>query len=116
MIHFIYIYFMINCYIAGREGESDLLLSLFYILFGFPFVIGSILVFIFVRLFEVIQFKTLYRICFTDYFANMSQRTIDIKKNQYHGRFINKRSNFNRYNRFLMRLIDKKYNYGITGK
>lgn len=116
MIHLIYIYFIINAYIAGKEGDNDVLLSIFYILFGLPFVLGSLVVFVAIKLFQVIQLKTWYRIYFTDYFSCLSKKTIDIKKNQYHGRFINKRSNFNRYNRFLMRLIDKKYNYGITKK
>jgi len=55
-----------------------------------------------------------YRLFLTNYFAQMDNQTIDIRKKQYFGFY--KNSSANKYQRFFLRQLDKKYNYGITKK
>lgn len=114
MIHAIYIYFIINSFIVGFgfKTSNDWKVHILFLLFGVPiYAIGISYSFI-VDVIWKKYLKPLYLIIFTDHFANMSEYSIEIKTKQYKGVLV--QGNFNAYNRFLSRLIDKKYNYGIT--
>lgn len=119
MIHAIYIYFIINAFIAGvtignKEGIIFFLIAIF---FGIPFYslifIYALFEWIVIRVDELLIIRGWYRLLYTDYFGKMDEITIKIRRQQYLGLRKDK-TNCNKYERFFLRQIDKKYNYGIT--
>lgn len=104
MIHAIYIYFIINAFIAGsgatwKECLRDFLIGLPYHIcdIAWSWIKGPI---------GALEIKTLYDLYFTDKFGVEKQFWIDILKSLY--------PKSNKYRRWVIRQIDKKYNYGIT--
>lgn len=122
MIHIIYIYFIINAFIAGysigiNEGFWRFILALF---FGIPFYS---VVFIYTcseALFKLIDNKTLvtgwFKLYFTNHFNKMDKETISLRKRQYNGTsgIGRKGRRINKYERLFLEQIDKKYKFGIT--
>ena len=114
MLHVIYIYFIINAFIVGFgfKTSNDWRVHILFLLFGVPIIVVGLSYSFTVDVIWKKCLRPLYLVIFTDRFANMSEYTIEIKTKQYRGTLT--QGNFNTYNRFLARLIDKKYNYGIT--
>lgn len=117
MTHAIYIYFIINAFLAGMEFSDNKGMALTLLFVGLPFyVAGIIWLYAIRRPLIWIENKSLilgwYRLYFTNYFSKMDYQTIDVRRRQYRGEYEN--INANRYQRFFLRQIDKKYNYGIT--
>lgn len=121
MTHLIYIYFIVNAFLAGISSVNNynLLKTLVILLFGLP--IGA-LWFIYACIYDSISWIVTkliiigwFRLLFTNYYGNLPKITVKIRKQQYQG-IRSDNTNFNRYERFFMRQIDKKYNYGITKK
>lgn len=118
MIHIIYIYFIVNAFIAGVIFNDNKYLALLCLFFGLPLYVLSFFWAWFLRPSWIwLENNSLllgwYRLYFTDYFSKMDDLTIKIRRQQYFG-LRNDRTNANRYQRFFLRQIDKKYNYGIT--
>lgn len=117
MIHLIYIYFIINAFIVGLSFKDDKkILGTICLVIGLPALILA-LVYSFIRPVLIwIENNSLllgwYRLYCTNYFSKMDKQTIDVRSKQYHGKY--KTINANRYQRFFLRQIDKKYKYGIT--
>ncbi|WP_343566351.1 hypothetical protein [Sphingobacterium sp.] len=117
MIHLIYIYFIINSFLAGMEFSDNKGMALTLLFFGLPlYTLGIIWLYAIRQPLIWIENKSLilgwYRLYFTDYFSKMDYQTIDVRRRQYRGEYEN--INANNYQRFFLRQIDKKYNYGIT--
>jgi hypothetical protein len=119
MIHLIYIYFIVNAFIAGvsvgyREKLLDIVVSLTIGLpyYGIVFVYTCIEALI-IWIGRVSLIRGWYRLYFTSYFENMSELAIKIRRQQYLGTRKNSK-NANSYERFFLRHLDKKYGYGIT--
>lgn len=115
MIHLIYIYFVVNAFIAGtiyNEG-NDWRGAIVCFLIGIPTYIYLFFLMFCKWLEKIILIKAWYRLYFTDHFSKMEEWTIKIRSAQYHGQAKLTR-NANWYERIFLRQIDKKYNYGIT--
>lgn len=119
MIHLIYIYFIINAFLAGLTvGNKEGVLTLFIaVFFGSPFY-GIILLYTSIEQFvkwlnRILLIRAWYRLFLTSYFKNLNEMTIKIRTQQYKGIRLDK-TNMNRYERYFYRKLDKKYNYGIT--
>lgn len=118
MIHLIYIYFIVNAFIAGIWFIDNKGFSLTMFVFGIPmYMILACWILIrepIVWIENNALFLGWYRLYFTNYFEKMDNHTIEIRRAQYLGK--TKNINANRYQRFFLRQLDKKYNYGITRK
>src|SRR5690606_21634092 len=106
MIHAIYIYFIINAFIAGMLSTENWKYSILALFFGclYPIVWLSI------KLAEITEIRTLYDLYFSNNFANFNDTQIERMK-EYHKYKVNKKR---WYKIWVMKLVDKKYNYGIT--
>jgi len=106
MIHLIYIYFIINAFLAGMFAQDNWKYSLLAFFFGclYPIVWVSI------RLIEITEIRTLFDLYFTKNFANFNDSQIENMKS-YHKHQV---SNNRWFRVWIMKLVDKKYNYGIT--
>jgi len=119
LIHLIYIYFVVNAFLSGIFFDDNKAMSFTLLFCGIPLYI---LIFCWLYIFKKpifwIENNLLllgwYRLFLTNYFAQMDNQTIDIRKKQYFGFY--KNSSANKYQRFFLRQLDKKYNYGITKK
>lgn len=105
MTHLIYIYFIINAFIAGLF-HSDLdnwKYTLCWFFFGalFPLYLA------WGWLDRTLEITTLFVLYFTNWFkTGVSDKGIDILRESY--------KIANPYKKWVLRQIDKKYNYGIT--
>lgn len=121
MIHLIYIYFIVNAFVAGavlgnRDGVSNCFVALFV---GLPYY-GLIFIYavfeaLVVWIVRVTIIKGWYRLYFTDYFSNLDDMTVKIHRHQYYG-LRKDGTNTSWLGKIFLRQIDKKYNYGITRK
>lgn len=102
MTHIIYIYFIVNAFLAGQcwGDDKDLRLTVLALFFGSL----SPVIFALHWIDRKIEFRTILALVFTDHF----KKDINIE----YMRGIYKYSN--RYKKWVIRMIDKKYNYGIT--
>lgn len=120
MIHLIYIYFIVNAFLAGRE--KDWILSILCMLFGVPIFLFDGLIWLFVESWKYLNnnllISGLYKLYFTDKLSNFHPEVIELRRKQYFGRIGTGKKNrkLNAYELFFLRQIDKKYNYGITRK
>ncbi len=112
MIHLIYIYFIVNAFLAG--SQDSLKYGILVFLFGIPLYIGVYLIEFFEFLIKKSLIRAWYRLYFTDYFANANDMFIKVRTAQYQGICKESKDNLNKYSKFFLRQIDKKYNYGIT--
>lgn len=121
MIHAIYIYFIINALITGVSiGKKDRISFLiFSSVFGLPFYACAFSYYFIGCLLKLIDDKLLiqgfYRLYFTDKFSAIDKQTVDLRRRQYFGQagIGVKNRELNKYEKFFLRQIDKKYNYGI---
>lgn len=106
MIHLIYIYFIINAFIAGLF-HSDLYnwkYTLCWFLFGCLFPFGW-----FCKWGDKeVELTSWFMFIFTNKWGNMNDKEIDYLRIAYRGPYLTK------YRKWVLRQIDKKYNYGIT--
>lgn len=104
MIHLIYIYFIINAFLAGNERTWLKVLT--YFLFGILLVIGEVIYHLIVHKNFLLLFDY-YKLYITNDFNYLSSESIKYIKLYYF-------YDANWYNRLFIKQLDKKYNYGIT--
>jgi hypothetical protein len=106
MIHAIYIYFIINAFIAGYiySSEENIRLTIIILLFGCLFPLG----WLFKWIDKEVELTSWFMFIFTKKWGKMTKNQIDYLRTVYNGRYLSK------YRRWVLRIIDKKYNYGIT--
>ena len=119
MIHLIYIYFIVNAFLAGcTVGNKEGVITFFIaVLVGSP-LYGILFIYACAEAFikwsnDKALIKGWYRLYFTNYFAKLGDGTVRIRQAQYWGHKVNG-VKANSYGRFFLRQLDKKYNYGIT--
>lgn len=107
MIHLIYIYFIVNAFVAGlfHEDLDDWGFTLVWLFFGclFPLYLA------WRWLDRTLEINTLLVLYFTDWFKKKeSEMGIQLLRNSY--------KIANPYKRWVLRQIDKKYGWGITNE
>lgn len=107
MIHAIYIYFIINAFIAGSANNwklliRDLLIGLPFYVFDIAFSWFSLLIW---RLNSKYFFISFFRLWFTDRYKFFEVRMDYVRSRLVEG---------NWFERQFIRQLDKKYGYGIT--
>lgn len=107
MIHLIYIYFIVNSFLAGlfHKDLENKYYTICWLLFG---CLYPLLLFI-TWIDNKVELSTIFMIYFTDYFKVNKDRISSDFKWYYN-------DTDSRYKKFILRKIDKKYNYGITDK
>lgn len=112
MTHVVYIYFIINAFIAGIWFSENKGIALTMLLFGLP-------LYIIVGVWSIVRIPIVwlennslllgwYRLYFTDYFSKMDNQTIEIRRAQYFGK--TKNINANKYF-FLTNVTELKLCY-----
>lgn len=115
MIHLIYIYFIVNAFLAGYEYRWDKHIPVAMVMFliGLPVILLDYLIVFIGWIYLKLLIKGWYHLYFTNTFGKSNEMWIKIRRQQYKGIRADN-TNFNWYERFFMRQLDKKYNYGIT--
>lgn len=106
MIHLIYIYFIINAFIAGLVySDSDNWgITLCWLLFGCL----SPLYLLWNWLDKILEVRTLFYLYFTNFFKDrLTPEMHTVLRNTY-------KKETRLYKRWVIRQVDRKYNYGIT--
>ena len=106
MTHAIYIYFIINAFIARYVygADNNVRLTVLIALFGCLFPLS----WFFKWLDKEVELTSWYMFIFTNKWSKLKDREIDYLRIAYRGPYLTK------YRKWVLRQIDKKYNYGIT--